>query len=211
MKTTSQTQSLHKKILSLCISFVFVFNPLLGADVILAGQTGGGQTGLDVASNGTTVINIARPNGNGVSHNTYIEFNVPTTGTILNNSGAEVNTQLGGYIYGNENLSHGGASLILNEVVGTNRSHLNGYLEVAGQSADVIVANPNGITVNGGGFINIPTATLATGKVSMIGGKPVFDIEGGDIFIEGKGLDARGTSALQLSCPTVPNHNPIKK
>lgn len=30
---------------------------------------------------------------------------------------------------------------------------MDGFLEVAGNRADVVIANPNGITVNGGGFI----------------------------------------------------------
>ncbi|HEY9189239.1 MAG TPA: filamentous hemagglutinin N-terminal domain-containing protein, partial [Sulfurovum sp.] len=188
-----------KPLLSLPISFLFICQPLMAAEIVLDTRTHtAGHTMLDTAANGTPVVNIARPNTNGVSHNTYIEFNVPTQGTILNNAGQEVNTQLAGYIYGNENLRDGSASLILNEVSGTNRSRLNGYLEVAGPGADVIVANPNGITVNGGGFINIPKATLTTGKVSFSGDRPIFDIEGGDIFIDGKGLDARGTSSLEL-------------
>ena len=28
----------------------------------------------------------------------------------------------------------------------------------------MILANPNGVTVNGGGFINVPRATITTGK-----------------------------------------------
>ncbi len=184
--------------LNLPISILFIVQPLLSSEIIVDRTRTTQHTSVDTAANGVPVVNIARPNTNGVSHNTYIEFNVPTQGTILNNSGREVNTQLAGYIYGNENVRNGSASLILNEVSGTSRSRLNGYLEVAGQSADVIVANPNGITVNGAGFINIPKATLTTGSVGFSGNRPVYDIEGGDIFIDGKGLDARSTSSLEL-------------
>ncbi len=184
--------------LNLPISILFIAQPLLSSEIIVDRTRTGQHTALDTAANGVPVVNIARPNTNGVSHNTYIQFNVPTQGTILNNSGQEVNTQLAGYIYGNENVRNASASLILNEVSGTNRSRLNGYLEVAGQSADVIVANPNGITVNGAGFINIPKATLTTGKVSFSGNRPLYNIEGGDIFIDGKGLNAQSTSSLEL-------------
>jgi len=106
-----------------------------------SGQSRPGHTMLDHAANGVDVVNIARPNANGVSHNTYIEFNVPTQGVILNNSRRETTTRLAGYIYGNENVKNGEASLILNEVTGTGRTQMNGYLEVAGRAADVIVAN----------------------------------------------------------------------
>ncbi len=184
---------------TLSISLFFILHhPLMAADIVVDRTRTNQHTSIDAAANGVPVVNIARPNNNGVSHNTYIQFNVPTQGTILNNAGKEVKTELAGYIYGNENLRDGSASLILNEVSGTSRSRLNGYLEVAGPSADVIVANPNGITVNGAGFINIPKATLTTGKVSFSGNKPIFDIEGGDIFIDGKGLDAKSTSSLEL-------------
>ena len=157
MYTTKQ--KLFKQFLSLIISFLFISQPMMAADIIVDRTHTNQHTSVESAVNGTPVVNIARPNTHGVSHNTYIQFNVPTQGTILNNAGKEVKTQLAGYIYGNENVRDGSASLILNEVSGTNRSRLHGYLEVAGQSADVIVANPNGVTVNGAGFINIPKAT----------------------------------------------------
>ena len=188
MHSTIQKPKAFKQFISIAVLILFIFHPVLAAPIVLdtRGQTAG-HTTLDTSANGTPVVNIARPNSSGVSHNTYIEFNVPIQGTILNNSGKEVKTKLAGYIYGNQNVKNGSASLILNEVSGTNRSHLNGYMEVAGHSADVIVANPNGITVNGGGFINIPKATLTTGKVSFAGNKPIFDVKRGDILVEGKG------------------------
>ena len=117
---------------------------------------------------------------------------------ILNNGKTDTKTKLSGYIYGNENVKNHQADLILNEVTSTNRSHLNGYLEVAGKSADVIIANPNGITVNGGGFINIPKATLTTGKVSFDGKNPIYTVNKGDILIDGSGLDASGTNSLNI-------------
>ncbi|WP_155401664.1 filamentous hemagglutinin N-terminal domain-containing protein, partial [Ralstonia solanacearum] len=36
----------------------------------------------------------------------------------------------------------------------TQPSTLQGYLEVAGPRAEVVIANPNGILVNGGGVFN---------------------------------------------------------
>ncbi|SQD76783.1 two-partner secretion domain-containing protein [Moritella yayanosii] len=156
------------------------------------------NTSLDTSPSGVPIINISTPNKNGVSHNTFTDFNVPTQGTILNNAKQQINTQLAGQIYGNKNVKNGGAKLILNEVSGGNRTTLNGYVEVAGKKADVIIANPNGITVNGGGFLNTPTATLTTGKVTLKNGQATYDIRKGDVRIEGKGLNTTDSEKLEI-------------
>lgn len=120
---------------------------------------------LNQAANGVPIVNIAAPGTAGISHNTYSQFNVGSSGLILNNSAQPVNTQLGGYVPGNANIAGGSARLILNEITSANPSQLNGYMEVAGQKADVIVANPYGISCRGCGFINTAKATLSTGKL----------------------------------------------
>lgn len=113
----------------------------------------GSSVRVEQAGNGVPVVQIATPNARGVSHNQYTQYNVGPEGQILNNSRDTVQTQLGGYI-GNTNLQpNAPARIILNEVISTNPSQLNGYLEVAGPSAEVIVANPNGITCADCGFI----------------------------------------------------------
>ena len=48
---------------------------------------------------------------------------------------------------------------------------MNGALEVAGRKAHVIIANPNGIAVNNGTFINTSAATLTTGNPIITDGK----------------------------------------
>ncbi len=121
-------------------------------------------------SSSNKVVNIATPNGAGLSNNHFRDYNVGANGLILNNAtGKTQGTQLGGIILGNPNLKGQAAQVILNQVTGGNRSTLAGYTEVAGQSARVIVANPHGITCQGCGFINTPRATLTTGKPIMDG------------------------------------------
>src|SRR5690606_32039970 len=91
------------------------------------------------------------------------------SGVILNNSAQDLlRSQLGGLVQGNANLRNSGpASVILNEVTGTSRSLLEGAVEVHGTAATVIIANPNGLTCDGCGFINTPRVPLSTGSPEL--------------------------------------------
>ncbi|WP_456295099.1 hemagglutinin repeat-containing protein [Vibrio sp. AK197] len=151
----------------------------------------GTQTQVTQALNGVEVVDIAKPNGKGLSHNQYEMFNVDPTGLILNNSTQALSqSQLAGIVEGNANLQGQAASVILNEVTGSNRSQLNGYTEVLGKQANVILANPYGITCDGCGFMNTPRVTLSTGTPQIINGSlNGFDVSQGSISIEGLGLD----------------------
>jgi filamentous hemagglutinin len=134
-----------------------------------------------------------------LSHNRYDQFNVDRNGVIFNNSPTIANTQLGGYVEGNPQL-RSGAKVILNEVLGTGRSQLNGYIEVAGRRADVIVANPNGLSVNGFGVINGGKVTLSTGvpQFGADGSLAAFRVTRGDIAVDGGGINAVQNDSLDL-------------
>ncbi|PHM45620.1 filamentous hemagglutinin N-terminal domain-containing protein [Xenorhabdus miraniensis] len=141
--------------------------------------------------NNIPVINIANPNGAGVSYNAYKEFNVGSQGTILNNSLSGVNSQLAGQLDKNNNLNSA-AKIIVNEVVGGNQSQFLGKLELVGNKANVVISNPNGIMLNGAGFINLDNVNLNTGKISLRpdGALHSANVAGGKITIGEKGLDA---------------------
>ncbi|RKR54241.1 filamentous hemagglutinin [Yokenella regensburgei] len=192
--------SLTRRLLSYLISALLAGQPLLPA--IGDALTPQGPTGVDSAANGVPVVNIATPNGAGVSHNQFQDYNVGKEGIILNNATDKLNqTQLGGIITGNPNLRPGQeAQAIINEVTGGNRSQLQGMTEVAGKAANVMVANPYGITCNGCGFINTPNATLTTGKpvFDANGNLQALDVRKGTITIEGKGIDASGSDSLSI-------------
>ncbi|MBB3571831.1 hemagglutinin repeat-containing protein [Rhizobium sp. BK491] len=176
------------------LSALLVFQPMLAnaQSVSAAGSAPAAkQPGVGAAPNGVPLIDIVTPNSSGLSHNQYDNFNVGTQGLILNNFNSEVGTSnLGGATPGNPNLRNSGpASVILNEVISGNRSALNGPTEVFGGRADVIIANPNGITCAGCGFINTPRATLTTGvpNIGVDGSLTGFTVNGGDVTFEGAG------------------------
>ncbi len=84
----------------------------------------------------------------GVSTNTYREFNVPRAGVDLDNSAASART-------------------ILNQVTSTNPSVLEGPLAVLGPRANVVIANPNGVSVNGMTVQGVGNLALTTGQVTF--------------------------------------------
>ncbi|WP_426802461.1 hemagglutinin repeat-containing protein [Xanthomonas campestris] len=150
------------------------------------------------APNGVPLVNITTPSAAGVSRNRYSQFDVGREGAILNNARGQTQTQLGGWVQGNPWLVTGSARVILNEVNGP-ASRLNGYVEVAGQRAEVIIANPAGIQVDGGGFLNASRVTLTTGTPVLSGGAlESYRVSGGAIQVGGAGLDTSGADYTDL-------------
>ena len=150
---------------------------------------------------GAKVIDIEKPNAAGVSHNMYREFNVDSNGVVLNNSASDLTHATLGNIAKNNNLTNGSASVILNEVTSNRASSLNGFIEVAGQRADVVIANPNGISCSGCSFINTNKAVLTTGKVTLsdTGAIASYNVTGGKLSIEKNGMNASNSYAVLLA------------
>ncbi|KVH35643.1 filamentous hemagglutinin N-terminal domain-containing protein [Burkholderia cepacia] len=117
---------------------------------VLAGgivPDGGTATTVSTAGNGRQGVNISPAIG-GVSNNTYSSFNVSKAGADLNNVGINART-------------------IVNQVTSTNPSLIQGNINVLGPRANVILANPNGVTVDGGSFTNTGHVVLSTGQVGF--------------------------------------------
>ena len=152
------------------------------------------------AANGVPLVQITAPTAGGVSRNRYADFNVPERGAVLNNSYTPTQTQLAGYVQGNPHMNRGTAKVIVNEVTSGRPTALNGFMEVAGRAASVVVANPDGIRVNGGGFINTSRAVLTTGRpqYGSDGSLRTLQVAQGTVRVDGKGLDARGADSLTV-------------
>ena len=175
-----------------------LFPSLSGAQIVPGGVH---APSVVTTQNGLDQVNINRPSGAGVSMNTYGQFDVQPKGAILNNSPVIVQTQQAGMINGNPNFGPGqSARVIVNQVNSSAASQINGHLEVAGQRAEVVIANGSGISVNGGGLINTSRAILTTGTPNFApdGSLSGFNVTGGNISVQGAGLNAGDTDQVDL-------------
>ncbi|WP_462112374.1 two-partner secretion domain-containing protein [Campylobacter concisus] len=196
----SNAQSNKKpSLLTIGLNFYVSLSLLLGTMPALANEPSiiadpGASNRPDIlkAPNETLIINITNPDSKGVSINEYSRFNTPTTGTILNNSNKNIDTKIAGQIDANYRLNKE-ASLIINKVNSAEKSSLKGNLEVAGSRADVVIANPNGISVDGLNMINSRSLTLTTGNINKLSPKEIELISNNSIDIVGDGLNDKSS------------------
>ncbi|WP_194791875.1 hemagglutinin repeat-containing protein [Pseudomonas sp. UFMG81] len=175
----------------------------LAAGVVVAPGPGG--TAQLQTQGGVPIVDIVAPNGAGLSHNQYLDYNVDRQGLVLNNALQAGQSQLAGQLAANPQLNGQAASVILNEVVSRNPSALNGAQEIFGRAADYVLANPNGISVNGASFINTPNASLVVGRPEVSDGKlqalGTLDANG-QLQVQGAGLRNDGGS-VNLIAPRI--------
>jgi len=161
-----------KLLLSVPMSGLILLPTVLPAagPAIIADPTAPGSQQPQVLStqNGVPQVNISSPNQKGLSYNRYQQFDVGQPGAILNNSRNNVDTQLGGWIGGNPNLLGSEANLIVNEVNSSQPSQLNGFVEVAGKRAEVVIANPSGIWDTSG------NQNISTTRIYINNATPAF-------------------------------------
>ncbi|MET2528007.1 hemagglutinin repeat-containing protein [Ralstonia pseudosolanacearum] len=189
-----RTGSVLATVRPLCFSILLAFGlvgSLAQAQIVAdPGAPRGQQPTVLNAANGVPLVNIQTPSAGGVSRNTYGQFDVNQQGAVLNNARTSTQTQLGGWVQGNPWLATGTARVILNEVNSSNPSRLRGYVEVAGDRAQVVIANPAGISCDGCGFINSNRVTLTTGTPILNGGNlDGYRVQNGTVSITGGGLD----------------------
>ncbi|MDI2591038.1 hemagglutinin repeat-containing protein [Pseudomonas sp. 681] len=177
-------------------------NALAGGVVVAPGPGGTAQL---QTQGGVPIVNIVAPNGSGLSHNQFLDYNVDRQGLVLNNALQAGQSQLAGQLAANPQFQGQAASVILNEVISRNASTLNGAQEIFGRAADYVLANPNGISVNGGSFINTPNANLVVGRPELNDGKlqalSTRDATGA-LQVQGQGLQNREGS-INLIAPRI--------
>lgn len=166
----------------------------------LAGGITASQAATQVQQGTVPVVTIAPPNAAGISHNRYADFNIAQPGAVLNNSTVAGQSALAGALDANASLQGKAAQLIINEVTGSSRSELQGQLEVFGQRADVMIANPNGINCDGCGAINSAGLTLTTGKPQLDaqGMLHALEVTQGTVSIGPGGLNGSGQDYVEI-------------
>ena len=159
------------------------------------------QPAITQSSAGVPVINIPSPNAQGLSVSQFQNLSVGAEGLIFNNSLSAGTSLTGGQVGADPNLAGRTASTILAQVTATGSQYASviaGPLEIFGNTAALIIANPNGISVPGGtALTNISNLTLTTGTPQFImaaGGTPTsyanagalaYSVNSGNITING--------------------------
>lgn len=171
----------------------------------------GGTPMLD-NGHGVPVIDIVAPNASGLSHNQFLDYNVGQPGVVLNNATGAGQSQLAGALDANPQFQGQAASTILNEVISRNASLIEGPQEIFGRPADYVLANPNGITLNGGSFINITRAGFLVGTPDIQDQqlRHLDTLESAGSLVVLKGGQRNGDGALELIAPRIESLGPLE-
>ncbi|ENV08012.1 hypothetical protein F966_03872 [Acinetobacter higginsii] len=205
------------KQLVLALSCMMAISPIY-ANVVVNNAAAAAHKATVLKEGNAANVWITAPSASGVSRNSYTQFDVNQNGVILNNSRGAATSQITKTsTAANPNLAKGAATTIVNEVVSTNPSLLQGNLEVLGSRANVVIANPTGITVNGGGFINANQVTLSTGVLgyNSDGSIKQHTVKQGAITINpdannrGLGGNANNPVALELLGRSIAINAPV--
>ncbi|MBR0573586.1 MULTISPECIES: filamentous hemagglutinin N-terminal domain-containing protein [Pasteurellaceae] len=172
-------------------------------------EVDGIKTKITTVGNDILLIDIAKPEFDGISDNRFKEFNV-TNGAVFNNSTNDGNSHLVGYVKGNASLEGEAAKVILNQVTEHNSTQLTGGLEVLGQKADLLIINPNGININGVQTRNTERFVISTSNVIDPQKGLNLDVDKGTITIEENGLATDGLKYLDIVAKKITQKGAIK-
>jgi len=148
------------------------------AQISMVVPDGASDTTVTYEDTGRALVDIATPVTDGISHNTFTDFNVTEAGLDFDNRFA-------------------GARTIISEVTGSSRSLIEGDIEILGQRAHLFIANPNGILVDGSEFINTGGVVLTTSSIDFVERVPApfrtqlnttLDVSRGEIVIGEGGM-----------------------
>lgn len=154
---------------------------------------------------GVNVLHPVAPTPQGVTLNHFEQFNVGAPGLVINNSLAAGQSELAGQLDASQQYTDRAASMIVNQVISAHSSAINGPQEIFGQAADYVLANPNGIYLNGASFINVPRASFVVGTPEFEAGRlsHLNTLQGDGLLEIGKEGASNSAGALGLVAPRI--------
>lgn len=106
---------------------------------------------------------------------------------------------MGGVVAGNPFLAGGDARVIVNQVNSVDPSCLGGQVEIAGSRAELVIANPSGLDVNGASFINASRTTLVTGQAKLPTGESTMALVPDIYLASGRDAGLSGNGVAQIA------------
>lgn len=177
------------------VAFAVMHSPMGWASAVVARHPQ--QTRVTTEANGRAVV-IPAPEKLGVSHNVFERFDVDAAGLTFQNQVVKART-------------------LVAEVLSTAPSTLAGTVTLEGPRANLIIANQNGLQINGAAFVNFGSVALTTGSVSFreqtqsAGYRQRYvdvNTQSGRIEIGPEGLSAN-LVRLELIAKQIAVHGPI--
>ncbi len=199
MKPVRVPSFLSPSPLSLLIAGLFLSTDSLGQIIADKAAAPGQRPVVLNTANGLPQIDITTPTRAGVSVNRFTQLDIDSQGAIFNNGRTASQTALAGWVAANPALLAQPARVIVGEIRSSVPTVLSGPAEIAGNKADLIIANSAGITCDGCGFLHANRVELATGVPQLKDGALAgYALGQGSLHVTGKGLDGRGAEAVSL-------------
>ncbi|WGE89975.1 filamentous hemagglutinin N-terminal domain-containing protein [Actinobacillus arthritidis] len=196
------------------ISFVLlaVSAPSLANDNVIVDKSSKGQVFVEerASKNGQgniLVIDIAKPDSDGISDNRFEKLNIPNS-AVFNNSLHKDKSTIVGELDKNRYFKEDATKAILNQVTGKDMSTIQGGLEVFGEKADLIIVNPNGVTLNGVKTFNSDRFVVSTSDV-IAKGKRNLSVNKGTVIIGKDGVATNGLSYFDVVAKTIKQEGSI--
>ncbi|MCX2960374.1 hemagglutinin repeat-containing protein [Rodentibacter caecimuris] len=194
------------------LAFLFVvpntvFANVNSKDIVL--DKGNHETKISETTNGVHIIEIAKPQYDGISDNKFQKFNVGN-GAVFNNSNKEGSSYLVGHLDKNQNFDKDTAKAILTQVTGNQMSKIKGGLEVFGDKADLLIINPNGININGVQTFNTDRFVASTSNVIDPKNGLKLSVEKGTVTIDKDGIATDGLKYLDIVAKKIEQKGAVR-
>ncbi|OOF54191.1 hypothetical protein BKK56_09975, partial [Rodentibacter genomosp. 2] len=194
------------------LAFLFVvpntvFADVNSKDIIL--DKNNHETKISETTNGVHIIEIAKPQYDGISDNKFQKFNIGN-GAVFNNSNKEGNSYLVGHLEKNQNFDKDTAKAILTQVTGSQMSKIKGGLEVFGDKADLLIINPNGININGVQTFNTDRFVASTSNVLDPKNGLKLSVEKGTVTIDKDGIATDGLKYLDIVAKKIEQKGAVR-